>query len=60
MMKNFWNTIGDFFTFTFNFMPLIGNKINYLYIVIIFLFLVTWVAIMFRHRKNGEEHNSSL
>ena len=60
MMKNFWSAVGDFFTFTFEFMPLIGNKINYLYILIIFLFLVTWVTMMFKKKKNGEEHNSSL
>ena len=58
MLKNFWIAIGDFFTATFEVMPLIGNKINYLYILIIFLFLVTWTSIMFRHKKNGEEHRS--
>tara|TARA_B000000475_G_scaffold117967_1_gene95454 strand:- start:172 stop:351 length:180 start_codon:yes stop_codon:yes gene_type:complete len=58
MLKDFWIAIGDFFTATFEVMPLIGNKINYLYILIIFLFLVTWTAIMFRHKKNGEEHRS--
>ncbi|MGY8931773.1 MAG: DUF6341 family protein [Flavobacteriales bacterium] len=58
MMKNFWNAIGDFFTATFEFMPLIGNKINYVYILVIFLFLVIWVVKMYNHRKNGEEHRS--
>ena len=58
MMKNFWTAIGDFFTATFEVMPLIGNKINYLYIVIIFIFLVTWTTILYRHKKNGEEHGS--
>lgn len=59
MMKNLWTAIGDFFTATFEVMPLIGNKINYLYILIIFLFLVTWTFIMFKHKRNGEEHRSS-
>ena len=58
MMKNFWTAIGDFFTATFEVMPYIGNKINYLYMIIIFLFLVTWTAIMFKHKKNSEEHRS--
>ena len=58
MMKNLWTAIGDFFTATFEVMPLIGNKINYLYILIIF-FLVTWTVIMFKHKRNGEEHRSS-
>jgi cbb3-type cytochrome oxidase subunit 3 len=39
-------------------MPLIGNKINSIYILVIFLFLVTWVLIMYNHKKNGEEHRS--
>jgi len=60
MMTSFWKAIGEFFTFTFEFIPLIGNKINYLYILVIFLFLVTWVTLMFGHRKKGEEHKSSL
>ena len=59
MMKNLWTAIGDFFTATFEVMPLIGNKINYLYILIIFLFLVMWTVIMFKHKRNGEEHRSS-
>ncbi len=59
MMKNLWTAIGDLFTATFEVMPLIGNKINYLYILIIFLFLVTWTVIMFKHKRNGEEHRSS-
>ena len=58
MMKSFWTAIGDFFTTTFEVMPLIGNSINYFYIVVIFLFLVAWTAIMFKHKKNGEEHRS--
>ena len=58
MMKNFWTAIGDLFTTTFEVMPLIGNSINYFYIVVIFLFLVAWTVIMFKHKKNGEEHRS--
>ena len=58
MMKNIWTTIGDFFTTTFEVMPLIGNKINSIYILVIFLFLVTWILIMYNHKKNGEEHRS--
>ena len=46
-------------TATFEVMPMIGNSINYVYMVIIFLFLVTWTTIMFKHKKNGEEHKSS-
>ena len=58
MMKDFWNAIGDFFTATFEFMPSIGNTINYIYILVIFIFLVTWILMMFNHKKNGEEHKA--
>ncbi len=51
---NFWVSIGDFFTHIFEFMPLVGNKMNYLYMLIIFLFLVGWTLVMLQHKKNNE------
>ena len=58
MFKTFWTTLGDLFTATFEILPIIGNTINYIYMVIIFLFLVAWTVIMFKHKRNGEEHRS--
>ena len=42
-----------------NFMPTIGNKINYFYVLVIFTFLVVWTLKMIKHKKDGQEHSSS-
>ena len=55
-MYKFWNTIGDFFEFSFNIIKSLGNTINYIYILIIFIFLVIWTYKMLQHKKNNEEH----
>ena len=56
MMTKFWTTLGDIFGLSFNIIDFIGNKMNYIYIGIIFIFLVVWTIIMFRHKINNEEH----
>ena len=58
-MNKIWYGIGDFFEYIFNFMPAIGNKINYFYVVVILTFLVVWTLKMIKHKKDGEEHRSS-
>lgn len=58
-MNNIWHAIGDFFEYIFEFMPLLGNSINYFYIVVIFTFLVVWTSKMIKHKKNNQEHASS-
>ena len=57
-MNKIWYGIGDFFEYIFNFMPAIGNKINYFYVVVILIFLVVWTLKMIKHKKDGKEHNS--
>ena len=34
MYKEFWYFLGDFFTKSFEILPIIGNKLNYLYMLI--------------------------
>jgi len=58
-MNKIFYAIGDFFVLIFNGVEVVGNTLNYLYIVIIFAFLVIWTAKMLKHRKDGEEHTSS-
>ena len=58
-MDKIWYAIADFFQFIFKYIEMLGNSVNYLYIVIIFLFLVVWILQMLKHRKNNEEHASS-
>ena len=57
-MNKIWHSIGDFFEYIFGFMPAIGNKINYFYVVVILIFLVVWTLKMIKHKKEGKEHNS--
>ena len=58
-MSKIWYAIGDFFEYIFDFMPAIGNKINYFFVAVIFIFLVVWTSKMIKHKKDGEEHASS-
>ncbi len=58
-MDKIWYAIADFFQFIFKYIEMLGNSVNYLYIVIIFVFLVVWTLQMLKHRKNNEEHASS-
>ena len=58
-MDKIWYAIADFFQFIFKYIEMLGNSVNYLYIVIIFVFLVVWILQMLKHRKNNEEHASS-
>tara|TARA_B100000123_G_C25684410_1_gene407925 strand:+ start:375 stop:572 length:198 start_codon:yes stop_codon:yes gene_type:complete len=58
-MDKIWYAIADFFQFIFRYIEMLGNSVNYLYVVIIFVFLVVWTLQMLKHRKNNEEHASS-
>ena len=51
MWANLWQSIGNFFTYIFDFMPIIGNKINYLYVFIIFSFLVICTIQLIKNRE---------
>lgn len=58
-MKDIFFAIADFFKFIFNGVEKAGNIPNYIYIIIIALFLVLWTFKMLEHRKNNQEHASS-
>lgn len=55
-MKELFYAIADFFTLIFNAVEVIGNTLNYFYILVIFMFLVVWIFKMIKHRKDNEEH----
>lgn len=59
IMSKIWHAIGGGFEYIFDFMPVIGNKINYFFVVVILTFLVVWAFKMVKHKKDGEEHASS-
>tara|TARA_B110000003_G_scaffold271882_1_gene306780 strand:- start:1855 stop:2031 length:177 start_codon:yes stop_codon:yes gene_type:complete len=58
-MSKIFYAIGDFFGVIFSGVESIGNSLNYIYICVIFIFLVVWIAKMIKHRKDGEEHAPS-
>ncbi len=58
-MNKIWYGIGDFFESIFEFMPAIGDGINYFYMLVIFVFLVVWTSKMVKHKRDGKEHASS-
>ena len=53
-MGKIWYAIGDSFEYIFDFMPAIGNKINYFFVAVIFTFLVVWTSKMIKHKKDGK------
>ena len=58
-MSKIFYAIADFFALVFKAIEAIGNSINYLYIVIIFVLLVFWTLEMLKHRREGKEHAES-
>ena len=58
-MKELFYVIADFFALIFNGIEVLGNTLNYFYILVIFMFLVVWISKMIKHRKDNEEHAPS-
>ena len=55
-MNKIWNAIADFFELIFIGVEFAGDIMNYLYMLIIFVFLVVWTVIMLKHKKENSEH----
>ena len=55
-MKEIFYVIGDLFGMLFDGMEILGNTLNYIYILVIFFLLIGWTFKMMQHRKNNEEH----
>ena len=55
-MKEIVYTIAEFFGMLFEGIEILGNTLNYIYILVIFFLLVGWTYKMIQHRKNNEEH----
>ena len=54
-MDKIWYAIADFFQFIFKYIEMLGNSVNYLYIVIIFCFFGCLDFTNVKHRKNNED-----
>ena len=54
----FWNGIGDFCLSCFEYMPVIGNKFNYLLWVIIFVLLMFWITRIIAQNKEAKRNGT--
>lgn len=54
-VKDIVYALGDFFEWTFQILPILGNIPNLLFIVIGFGFFLYWVGQMNKHARAGEK-----
>jgi len=47
--------VGDFFQATFKILPILGNKVNVLFIIISLLGIVYWLRKQVKYNKEAEE-----
>lgn len=53
-VKDIVEALGDFFLWTFEILPALGNIPNYLFIIIGSVFFLYWMGEMRKHKKAGE------
>ena len=54
MLRNFFEGLGDLFQATFKILPLAGDYVNRLFMLIIAGGLVYWIIQMRKHKANSE------
>lgn len=52
-IKDIAYALGDFFEWTFEILPTLGNLPNFLFIVIGFIFFIYWMSQMAKHNREG-------
>ena len=54
-----WNDfvygLGDFFEWTFQILPVLGNVVNYLFLALGFVFFFYWMGQMAKHNRQGQK-----
>lgn len=53
-LRNFFEALGDFFEWTFQILPILGDSVNYLFMGTITIAAAYWFREMNRQRKAGE------
>lgn len=53
-VKDIVYAIGDFFEWTFEILPVLGNIPNYLFVVLGALFFLYWMGQMVKFKRAGE------
>ena len=56
MLRNFFEGLGDLFQATFKILPIAGDIVNSIFMLIIAGGLLYWVIQMRRHKANGERN----
>ena len=54
MLRNFFEGLGDLFQATFKILPMAGEHVNRLFMLIIAGGFVYWIIQMRKHKSNGE------
>ena len=53
-MTEVWTSIGDFFTYTFKILPVLGNLPNMVLLGVGFILFFYWMGQMAKHNRAGE------
>lgn len=53
-LRNFFEALGEFFDWTFQVLPALGNSVNYLFMLIIAGYGLYWFSQMNKQAKAGE------
>ncbi|HCY25503.1 MAG TPA: hypothetical protein DHU80_04655, partial [Cryomorphaceae bacterium] len=55
MLRNFFEGLGDIFTASFKILPVIGDQVNRIFMLVIASGLIYWVLQMRKHKAKGEK-----
>ena len=55
MLRNIFEGIGAFGEWTFGILKVLGNSVNYVFMLVIAAALIYWMAQMVKHQKAGEK-----
>lgn len=53
-LKDVWLGLADFFEWTFQILPVLGNNFNLLLFIIGWILFFYWMGQMIKHRRAGE------
>ena len=54
-IRDFFNSVGDLFEWTFELLPVLGNGANYFFMAVGVVYFGYWMSQMFKHSAAGEK-----
>lgn len=54
-LREFFTALGDFFEWTFEMLPALGNGANYFFMLVGVIYFFYWMGQMFKHKAAGEK-----